>query len=47
MATLIIFAFLAGIVTFLSPCVLPVLSAILAAETGKGHYCYLYGIVQH
>jgi cytochrome c biogenesis protein CcdA/thiol-disulfide isomerase/thioredoxin len=44
MAILIIFAFLAGIVTVLSPCVLPVLPAILAAGTGKGRYRYL-GII--
>ena len=36
MLILSIFAFLAGIVTVLSPCILPVLPAILAAGTGKG-----------
>jgi cytochrome c biogenesis protein CcdA/thiol-disulfide isomerase/thioredoxin len=44
MTILIIFAFLAGIVTVLSPCVLPVLPAILAAGAGKGRYRYL-GII--
>lgn len=37
MAILLIFAFLAGIVTVLSPCVLPVLPALLSAGGGKGH----------
>lgn len=37
MLILLLFAFLAGIVTVLSPCVLPVLPALLAAGGGKGH----------
>ncbi len=37
MLILIFFAFLAGIVTVLSPCVLPVLPALLSAGGGKGH----------
>lgn len=37
MLVLLIFAFLAGIVTVLSPCVLPVLPALLSAGAGKGH----------
>ena len=37
MEILVIFAFLAGIVTVLSPCVLPVLPALLSAGGGKGH----------
>lgn len=37
MLILLIFAFLAGIVTVLSPCVLPVLPALLSAAGGKGH----------
>lgn len=36
MVILLIFAFLAGIVTVLSPCVLPVLPALLSAGGGKG-----------
>lgn len=44
MVILIVFAFLAGVVTVLSPCVLPVLPAILAAGSGKGRYRYL-GII--
>lgn len=36
MFLLLIFAFLAGIVTVLSPCVLPVLPAILAVSANKG-----------
>ncbi len=35
---LYLFTFLAGIVTVLSPCVLPVLPAILSAGIGKGRY---------
>jgi cytochrome c-type biogenesis protein len=38
MAFLYFFTFLAGIVTVLSPCVLPVLPAILSAGLGKGRY---------
>lgn len=38
MALLLIFAFLAGVVTVLSPCIIPVLPAILSAGTGKGAY---------
>lgn len=38
MALLYIFTFLAGVVTVLSPCVLPVLPAILSAGIGKGRY---------
>lgn len=37
MVILLFFAFLAGIVTVLSPCVLPVLPALLSAGGGKGH----------
>lgn len=37
MTILLFFAFLAGIVTVLSPCVLPVLPALLSAGGGKGH----------
>lgn len=37
MIILLFFAFLAGIVTVLSPCILPVLPALLAAGAGKGH----------
>lgn len=37
MIILLLFAFLAGIVTVLSPCVLPVLPALLSASGGKGH----------
>lgn len=36
MPILLLFAFLAGIVTVLSPCVLPVLPALLSAGAGKG-----------
>lgn len=32
------FAFLAGVVTVLSPCILPVLPAVLSAGIGKGRY---------
>ena len=38
MVILFVFAFLAGIVTVLSPCVLPVLPALLAGGSGKGVY---------
>lgn len=38
MLLLLTFAFLAGIVTVFSPCVLPVLPAILAAGVSKGKY---------
>lgn len=38
MVFLYFFTFLAGIVTVLSPCVLPVLPAILSAGIGKGRY---------
>lgn len=37
MYILLFFSFLAGIVTVLSPCVLPVLPALLSAGGGKGH----------
>lgn len=37
MTILLLFAFLAGIVTVLSPCVLPVLPALLSAGAGRGH----------
>src|SRR6185503_15783093 len=36
MLILLFFSFLAGIVTVLSPCVLPVLPALLSAGAGKG-----------
>ncbi|HCR81469.1 MAG TPA: hypothetical protein DIV47_03255 [Candidatus Pacebacteria bacterium] len=36
MAILIFFAFLAGIVTILSPCILPVLPIVLAGSVGEG-----------
>lgn len=36
MLILLFFAFLAGIVTVLSPCVIPILPALLAAGTGEG-----------
>lgn len=38
MVYLYLFTFLAGIVTVLSPCVLPVLPAILSAGIGRGRY---------
>jgi len=38
MLILLVFAFLAGIFTILSPCILPVLPAILSASTMKGKY---------
>lgn len=38
MPVLLFFAFLAGIVTVLSPCVLPVLPALLSAGAGEGRY---------
>lgn len=38
MFILIVFAFLAGIFTILSPCILPVLPAILSASTIKGRF---------
>ena len=38
MPLLLFFAFLAGIVTVLSPCVLPVLPALLSAGAGQGRY---------
>jgi cytochrome c biogenesis protein CcdA/thiol-disulfide isomerase/thioredoxin len=38
MILLILFAFLAGIVTVLSPCVLPVLPAILSVSSGQGRW---------
>ncbi len=37
MVILLFFSFLAGIVTVLSPCILPVLPALLSAGGGKGH----------
>lgn len=37
MLILLFFSFLAGIATVLSPCVLPVLPALLSAGAGKGH----------
>ena len=36
MALLLVFAFLAGIVTVLSPCILPVLPPLLSGGAGKG-----------
>jgi cytochrome c biogenesis protein CcdA/thiol-disulfide isomerase/thioredoxin len=36
MAVLIVFAFLSGIVTILSPCILPVLPIVLAGSVGRG-----------
>lgn len=38
MIILLIFAFLAGLVTVLSPCILPVLPILLAAGVGQGRY---------
>lgn len=38
MIILLIFSFLAGFVTVISPCILPLLPAILAAGSGKGPY---------
>jgi cytochrome c biogenesis protein CcdA/thiol-disulfide isomerase/thioredoxin len=38
MEILLLFAFLAGFATVVSPCILPLLPAILAAGTGKGAY---------
>jgi len=38
MAILILFAFFAGIATILSPCILPILPAILSASTLKGKW---------
>lgn len=38
MLILLLFAFLAGIVTILSPCILPILPAILSAGTVKGKW---------
>lgn len=37
MTILLFFAFLAGMVTVLSPCVLPILPALLSAGAGRGH----------
>ena len=48
MLVLIFFAFLAGIATVISPCVLPVLPAILSVSAGKGRgrpYGVIIGIV--
>src|SRR5258708_2646730 len=36
MFLLVIFAFIAGLVTILSPCILPVLPIILSSSTGSG-----------
>jgi cytochrome c biogenesis protein CcdA/thiol-disulfide isomerase/thioredoxin len=44
MILLILFAFLAGIVTILSPCILPILPVILASSAGQGR-ARPYGIV--
>lgn len=44
MMVLLFFAFLAGVVTVLSPCILPVLPLLLAAGTGEGKY-RPYGII--
>ena len=38
MLILLLFAFLAGIITVLSPCVLPILPILLAAGAGQGKY---------
>lgn len=38
MIVLMFFSFLAGIVTVLSPCVLPILPALLSASTAQGRY---------
>src|SRR5579872_6425790 len=38
MIILLAFAFLAGLVTVLSPCILPVLPILLAAGVGQGRY---------
>jgi len=46
MIILLVFAFLAGIVTILSPCILPILPVILATSlTGSGSRTRPYGIV--
>ncbi len=44
MYILLVFSFLAGIVTVLSPCVLPVLPALLSAGAGRG-YLRPFGII--
>lgn len=44
MIILLLFAFLAGIVTTLSPCILPVLPLLLSAGIGQGRY-RPYGII--
>ena len=44
MYILLLFAFLAGIVTVLSPCILPVLPLLLSAGIGQGQY-RPYGII--
>src|SRR5579872_269772 len=48
MITLLIFAFIAGIVTTLSPCILPVLPLLLAAGVGQSNYrayAIIFGLV--
>jgi cytochrome c biogenesis protein CcdA/thiol-disulfide isomerase/thioredoxin len=44
MLTLLLFAFLSGIVTVLSPCILPILPLLLSAGIGKGAY-RPYGVI--
>ena len=44
MIALIFFSFLAGVVTVLSPCILPILPILLAAQVGQGYY-RPYGII--
>ena len=36
MALLLAFAFLSGVITILSPCILPVLPIVLSGSTGRG-----------
>jgi cytochrome c biogenesis protein CcdA/thiol-disulfide isomerase/thioredoxin len=48
MITLLFFAFIAGIVTTLSPCILPVLPLLLAAGVGQSNYrayAIIFGLV--
>lgn len=44
MIILMFFSFLAGVVTVLSPCILPVLPLLLGAQVGQGNY-RAYGII--
>ena len=46
MILLIGFAFLSGIITILSPCILPVLPIILAGSAGNGQAPHYQGAVQ-